>query len=111
MVVDPFGDLDGDGVANIAEILAGDNPFETCSQNGLSATIRGSSRIGTSASLDFIGATGFFYAFGNGFLVGPASVPLAIPNNAIFQGTVIFMQALGLGSPSSFTNTSALKIW
>jgi streptogramin lyase len=140
MVVDPFGDLDGDGIANVAEILAGDNPFETCSLNGMSATIRGSSRIGTSASLDFIGATGFFYGFANGivppgsgvplpgigcavqldltmllpgtgFLLGPSSVPLAIPNNAIFQGTVVFMQALALGSPSSFTNTSALKIW
>jgi hypothetical protein len=76
-VVDPGGDLDGDGLFNQFETYYGCSPRDPCSYGNYSVAIRGSSRIGSAARLDF-GVAGltptlaYFHAFATG-TVAPGS--------------------------------------
>jgi hypothetical protein len=51
-------------------------------------------------------------ALSSGFVTGPTSVAVSIPNNPIYAGMVVFTQALALGGGATqFTNVSAIKVW
>lgn len=137
LVVDQIGDLDGDGAANITELLAGDSYNDACSFNGLTVASRGVTATGNTARLDF-GAATFVYAYSFGLLasglpfpgfrcalqldpvtmfvagvvVGPGSVSLPIPANPALVGKELYTQAAGIGAGGSgFTNVSGVRIW
>jgi hypothetical protein len=80
-IVDPSGDLDGDGLFNQFETYYGCSPRERCSYGNYSVAIRGSSRIGTAARLD-LGLPGltptlaYFYAFASSTVAPGSGVTL-----------------------------------
>jgi streptogramin lyase len=140
MVVNPVGDLDGDGAVNFAELTTGDSPFDGCSRAGQTFSTSGSTQIGNTCSLDFGAGGGFFFAFaggtvpagagltvpgigcavqldlatlypGSSFVLGPASLPFSIPNVPAYIGSVVHMQALAAGVGLSFTNVTGVKVW
>lgn len=140
MVVAPFGDVDGDGALNFAEPLNGDSPFDAYSLGGQTFKTRGVTQIANTCTLEFVGNTGFFFTFaggivppasgvvipgignkvlldtttlypGSSFVFGPVSIPLTIPNNPAYTGSVVHMQAMAAGAILAFTNVTGIKLW
>jgi streptogramin lyase len=63
LVVDPLGDLDGDGDANYTEIVNGTSATDPCSNSQFSANTTGTTSIGSTASIDVQIAPGNFWMF------------------------------------------------
>lgn len=141
MVVDPFGDLDGDGVANLFEATGGSSPFDGCSTNITSLRTTGVTHISNTATIELTAVAGSasVLEFGTRALptgagiripgigcalqldpawmggllavVGSGSIPVAIPNNPVLVGLDVYAQALTFGATMQFSNLTALRIW
>ncbi|HLU39559.1 MAG TPA: hypothetical protein VK081_09245 [Planctomycetota bacterium] len=135
-VVDPHGDLDGDGVSNLLEVVSGVSPFDSCSQLHASLSIDGPTSLGSTPVLNVTGAssnvTAVAFSLGRGPAVsvpgigcafrmdmntlvpssvivpGAATVPFPIPNNPRLVGLGLHMQ--GLAGPASFTFTNVVCV-
>jgi len=116
-VVDPFGDLDLDGIANTAEIGAGVSPFDVWS-NGLSSiTTNGSTQIGSTCSLDVTTSTpGTFWALaysaglvapGSGFTVPGIAGELLLDPVVALAGSISGVGSMSL--PVAIPNDPALQ--
>lgn len=138
-VVDQLGDLDGDGVPNLAEAMAGSSPFDPCSTPNASLSIQGPTRIGSSTALVVHASTGVLtgLAFAGGSVQpglafpgigcrfqldlatmlgatvtvsGPASLSLTIPNQAGLIGGVFAVQGINAAA-LAFTNVTAMRFF
>ncbi|MHC4077901.1 MAG: NHL repeat-containing protein, partial [Planctomycetota bacterium] len=131
LVVDPFGDADGDSVANFAEVTNGTSAFDPQSNNGVDLRVEGSNRIGSTVSIEIRGFAGTKAVLGfatkrlttpltnpawkGALRIDPnsllpvfifANVPstftgLTIPNDPKIVGTILHMQALHETSPTA----------
>ena len=74
LVVDPFGDADGDGVANYSELQGGSSPSEAVSGPRPTLVARGVTQLSGAAGLDVVVGLGdvWFAALSQG-LVAPGS--------------------------------------
>lgn len=116
LVVNPFGDADGDGLANFSELTAGSSPFDPYSTSVVSLRTSGSMQIGTVGAIDLnTPATSFnIVAFGIGTV--PLGSGLVLPG---IQGEVLLSLAtiapttlslLGGGSlPVTIPNSALLQ--
>lgn len=138
-VVDPLGDLDGDGSVNIFEILNGTMP-EDPQSNGLHIGTTGSSQVGglvrvdtvsltpTTSSVLFssgaaaptsIGGIAGTFQMALPILVATpvtansSSLALPLPLDPSLAGVELFVQGLVLtGQPGfSFANRNSIRIW
>ncbi|MBI5851329.1 MAG: hypothetical protein HZB39_09940 [Planctomycetes bacterium] len=132
-VVDPTGDLDGDGFANTTEVSAGTSPFDAQSTPGLSLLTAGPTAIGTTTSIAIRNAVGapalivfsiaasstglpipglngqFLLDLGTLLpvsltMVGTTSLSLTIPPDPGLVGGTLYLQGL---DATSFTFTNA----
>lgn len=141
MVVDPFGDTDGDGAANIVEITGGSSPFDGCSTGISSLAAEGITQIGNTATFRLTAATNSFSVVGFSFralsaangipfggfscslrldptlmggftgLVGSGAIRLSIPNNPAIIGFELYAQAGTFSTPNQFSNLAMVKVW
>jgi len=138
-VVNPFGDADADGAANVTEILLGSSPYNPLSSPSLGVDTNGSYRIGGACTLDAnsttAGVLGVFMGLkrGPGYTIpgvggqllldptrivgftsfpAPGSLPLAIPNDPILVGGVIQMQGVFIdpAMTARFANLTGVAI-
>jgi streptogramin lyase len=136
-VVDPLGDLDGDGAGNLGEVLSGSSPFDACSKPTTSLRVDGSTRLGGTVTLSAAATagntTGVVFALGTmtpGFgLPGVGcsfrldfatlfpvtlSIPangsrsLTIPMDPTLPGVTLRMQGLTLPALPAFTNVNCI---
>lgn len=139
LVVDQFGDLDGDGEANVIEVLGGTSPTDATSNGNFriesfGATVNGGTpTFEVQASATTLWVTAFAGAltapitvpgFGGTLLldpaqvllttagVGSASLAIAIPANPALAGIEFFAQGLTYnGLTFDFQNVTGLLIW
>lgn len=137
-VVDPLGDLDLDGVLNVFEVMGGSSPFDGCSVANASLSIEGPTSIGSTLTVAVQADPGVLtiVAFaintvspgfvvpgigctvqidpatllGTFIAIGPAGLPLTIPNSPAFVGFRIAAQGLNAGTPT-FTNAAPMLFW
>lgn len=139
LVVNPTGDLDGDGDANFTEVMAGTSPTDPGSNSGFAIESFGSTLNGSTAnfqvsaqptqlwvvafSLGLSPATPI-PGFGGNLLVDPAQVistasgigatnlPIAIPADPALAGFQFFAQGVTFnGAGFDFRNVSGMLIW
>lgn len=141
MVVDAFGDLDGDGVANLIETQNGSSPFDGCSNGNTSISASGVTQIGNGVTFDVTAPTGSFSVVGFSFLslsaangiqvpgfgctlrldptlmggftglVGSGAINLNLPNNPAIVGFELYAQAATFASVNQLSNLTMIKVW
>lgn len=137
LVVNPTGDLDGDGDLNFAELLNGTSPTDAGANSLFRVESFGPTLNGGTATFEVQSSTLWVVAFAlgrippsplpgfGGFLqldpatvvstsagLGNASLPIAIPANPALVGFEFFAQGVvanGLGF--DFKNLTGLKVW
>jgi len=138
-VIDPLGDFDGDGTANIIEIQSGTSPYDPQSTPLASILTRGYSGIGGTVQIELKGSLTVTcaIAFADTGIPGlsvppfagklrldpvtlypltitgviPGTLPITIPNSTNLQGRVLRMQGLALLGQPTFTNDTGLAIF
>ena len=139
LVVTPFGDLDGDGDANVSEILNGTSPTDPDSNNGFAVESFGSTQNGATPtfavtapatqlwvvafSLGLVPATPV-PGFGGALRIDPiqqvfsaagvgnSSLPIAIPGNPGLVGFEFFAQGVTFnGVGFDFRNLTGMLVW
>lgn len=139
LVVDQFGDLDGDGEANVTEILNGTSPTDAGSNSTFRIESFGTTSNGSTPTFEVQAAattlwvTAFAAAlttptpipgFGGTLRLDPASIllttagigstslPIAIPANPALIGFEFFAQGLTFnGVGFDFQNVTGLLVW
>lgn len=137
-VVDPLGDIDGDGNLNLFEVTGGSSPFAACSLPNSSLSVDGSPHIGATATVAmqadatavslvaFSGGIispslplpGFGCAIqidpanilGSFLVIGAGGVTLPIPNVPSLVGLRLQSQAANL-TALTFTNVAPILVW
>lgn len=107
LVVAPFGDMDGDGVQNAIEILAGTSPTDRCSANIVGVNTSGVTLNGSTASIDVIAnpTTFWLLAFADGRVAAGSGI--TIPG---FGCELLLNPATSLGATASGLGTSSLPL-
>lgn len=139
LVVNPIGDLDGDGDANISEILNGTSPTDPDSNSGFALESFGSTQNGASPAFQITAQPTQLWVvafslglapatpipgFGGALRIDPiqqvfsasgignGSVPIAIPSSAALVGFEFFGQGLTFnGAGFDFRNVSGMLVW
>ena len=139
LVVNQTGDLDGDGEANVTEILNGTSPIDATSKGNFRIESFGSTQNGSTptfevqASATTLWIAGFAGAlipatpvpgFGGNLRldvstivltsagVGSQSLPIAIPADPALAGFEFFAQGVTFnGASFDFQNVSGMKVW
>jgi streptogramin lyase len=138
LVVAPFGDLDGDGEVNYAEIQAGTSPIDPTSNSNFRVETFGVTSINNSPTVQVQAAATTLWVLGyalalttptavpgfGGTLridpstlvnttagVGNNSTPVAVPNDPTLVGFEFFVQGVTVGATLDFQNVSGMKIW
>lgn len=107
LVVNPLGDLDGDGEPNYAEVLAGTSPIDRWSSSVYSVNTTGISSIGNAPSFDSQAAPTTFWLLTFSFgLVAPGT-GITLPG---FGGEMLLDPVLGLGATVSGLGSSSLPL-
>lgn len=139
LVVNPLGDMDGDGEANYSEVVNGTSPIDAASNNGFALESFGSTLNGSSPAFSVIApatqlwVVAFSLArvpatpvpgFGGSLLIDPAqvvltssgigngSIPVAIPADPALAGFEFFAQGVTFnGAGFDFRNLSGMLVW
>ncbi|MFT7535460.1 MAG: streptogramin lyase [Hyphomicrobiaceae bacterium] len=137
LVVAPFGDIDGDGDVNWAEVQAGTSPTDASSDSVFSMYTAGTTAIGNTPTVEITSSALWIVGYADGVIpptpvpgfsgnllinpgllittatgMGSSSTPLAIPNSPALQGFEVFLQGVILaGGVIEFRNLSGLRIW
>ncbi|MBL8756575.1 MAG: hypothetical protein JNK15_24990 [Planctomycetes bacterium] len=139
LVVNPAGDLDGDGDANFVEITNGTSPTDATSNSNFSIESIGSTMNGSTPSFEVLAGPAQLWLVGfattliaptpvpgfGGTLrldlstlalttagIGNLSLPIAIPANPGLIGVEFFTQGVTWnGASFDFANVSGMKIW
>ncbi|MFT4515031.1 MAG: streptogramin lyase [Planctomycetota bacterium] len=137
LVVAPFGDIDGDGDANLIEIQAGTSPTDASSDSLFSVHTAGSTQIGSTPTIEVTTSAVWVLGYAAGTIpatpvpgfagnllinpglllttttgFGSSSTPLPIPNSTGLQGYELFLQGVILGGGViEFRNLSGIRIW
>lgn len=138
-VVDPFGDLDGDGEVNWSEVTAGTSPVDAASTSSFRVESFGVTMNGSTPTFEVASPAAQLWlvaysvalitpspipGFG-GLLgidpagvvltaagLGSASLPFAIPTNPAFAGVEFYSQGVTFdGVGFNFQNISGMRIW
>lgn len=140
LVVAPFGDLDGDGEVNFAEVQNGTSPIDAAAGSLFRVATLGRTAIGSTPAFDVLAPAGAFWGLGFatallpvpasvpglagslvldvttllslGSGIGPTSLPIAIPNALALQGYQLVAQGLALsGAALQLRNATGLLVW
>ncbi|MCU0867534.1 MAG: hypothetical protein MUC36_27450 [Planctomycetes bacterium] len=138
LVVAPFGDLDGDGEVNYAEIQAGTSPIDATSASNFRVETFGTTAINSTPTVEVQAAPSTLWVVGyalaltaptpvpgfGGLLrldpttlvnttagVGSNSTPIPVPNDPTLVGFEFFVQGITVGATLDFQNVSGMKIW
>jgi streptogramin lyase len=138
LVVAPFGDLDGDGEANFAEIQAGTSPIDATSTSNFRVETFGVTAINNAPTVQVQAAPSTLWVVGyalalttptpvpgfGGLLridpttlvnttagVGNNSTPIPVPNDPTLAGFEFFVQGVTVGATLDFQNVSGIRVW
>ncbi|HEX5052510.1 MAG TPA: hypothetical protein VFZ65_12105 [Planctomycetota bacterium] len=138
LVVNPFGDLDGDGEVNYVEITGGTSPIDAVSTSTFRVETFGNTGIGNAATVAVQASPVTLWVLGyslglipptpvpgfNGnlvidptqlvtttFGVGNGSASIAIANDPMLVGFEFFVQGVTVAATLDFKNVSGVTIW
>jgi streptogramin lyase len=139
LVVNPIGDLDGDGDANFTEVTNGTSPTDPASNNGFALESFGSTQNGATPTFAVTAQPAQLWivafslglvpptpvpGFGGTLRIDPAqqvlsaaglgngSLPIAIPGNPALVGFEFFAQGVTFnGVGFDFRNLSGMLVW
>lgn len=138
LVVDPIGDLDGDGEVNYVEITGGTSPIDAASTSTFRVETFGTTAIGNSPTVAVQASATTLWVLGyslglipptpvpgfNGqlvidptllvtttFGVGNGSASVAIANDPTLVGFEFFVQGVTVAATLDFQNASGIKVW